>query len=70
MNNLKIDKSSLPTVGCFTLLNTYNKMNCADFANDGSLVAAGFKDGSIVIWVLDNTMQLEITGNDLYIDTL
>lgn len=66
-NNLKIDKNNLPTVGCFTLLNTYNKMNCADFSSDGSIIASGFKDGTIMIWILDVNMQLDISGKDLII---
>jgi hypothetical protein len=62
VNNLKIDKNNLPTVGCFTILNTHNKMNCADITNDGSIIAFGFKDGVILVWILDNDMQLDING--------
>ena len=62
--NLKLDKTSNdPTIGCFTILNTQNKMNCADMSQDGGLVACGFKDGSIMVWVIDKEMEIEITGN-------
>ena len=37
-------------------------MNCADFTNDGALIAAGFKDGTIMLWVLDSELQIDITG--------
>lgn len=37
-------------------------MNCADLSTDGSIIAFGFKDGVILVWVLDNEMQLEING--------
>jgi hypothetical protein len=37
-------------------------MNCADITNDGSIIAFGFKDGVILVWILDNDMQLEING--------
>ena len=61
-NNLKIDKANLPTIGCFTILNTQNKMNCADMTNDGSIIAFGFKDGIVLVWILDNDIKLEING--------
>jgi hypothetical protein len=54
-----------PTIGCFTILNTQNKMNCADMSQDGAIVACGFKDGLIFVWVIDRDMDIEITGNYL-----
>lgn len=61
--NLKIDKNSPPTIGCLTILNTHNKMNCADMAVDGSVIACGFKDGSINVWIIDKDMDIDINGN-------
>lgn len=61
--NLKIDKSNLPTVGCFTILNTHNKLNCADITQDGSLIVCGFKDGTISVWVINSEMKVDINGN-------
>jgi len=60
--NLKIDRSTLPTIGCYTILNSHNKLNCADISQDGSVVACGFKDGSITLWVTDKEMVTEING--------
>jgi hypothetical protein len=61
--NLRIDKNNLPTIGCFTILNSHNKMNCADVTIDGSIVACGFKDGTITVWINDKDMILDINGN-------
>ncbi len=60
--NLKIDRNNLPTIGCFTILNSHNKMNCADISSDGSIVACGFKDGSIIVWINDKDMIIDING--------
>jgi hypothetical protein len=65
ITNIKIDKKSLPTIGCFTLLNTHNKMNCADITNDGAIITFGFKDGVILAYVLDNEMHLDINGKEV-----
>ena len=64
INSLKIDKKNPPTVGCFTILNSHNSMNCADITTDGSIVCCGFKDGSIMVWILDKDMEIEINGNN------
>lgn len=63
--NLKIDSSANVTIGCFTLLNTHNKMNCADMTNDGSILACGYKDGSILVWITDKDMIVDVNGNKL-----
>ncbi len=65
--NLKLDKANLPTIGCFTILNSHNKLNCADIATDGSITACGFKDGSVTVWVFDKNMKIEINGKISYI---
>jgi hypothetical protein len=59
---LKLDRNNPPTIGCFTILNSHNKMNCADITTDGSIVACGFKDGSISVWVIDKDMKIDING--------
>jgi hypothetical protein len=61
--NLKIDRVGLPTIGCITILNSHNKMNCADMTTDGGIMACGFKDGSITVWVMDKEMNIDINGN-------
>lgn len=63
--NIKIDKSNLPTIGCVTILNTHNKLNCADLTNDGGIVVCGFKDGTITIWVLNCDLIVDIDGKIL-----
>ena len=60
--NLKIDKANLPTIGCFTILNSHNKLNCADVTNDGGIIACGFKDGTITVWITDKDMKIDIDG--------
>lgn len=61
--NVKIDKNNdIPTIGCFTILNTHNKLNCADMTQDGSLIACGFKDGTIMVWLCDKNMEIDING--------
>lgn len=57
--NLKVERS--PTIGCFTVLNTHNKMNCADMTVDGSIICIGFKDGTIKVWVLNKDLTVEIS---------
>ena len=64
-NCLKINKTSPPTIGCFTLLNTNNKLNCIDMTNDGGIITCGFKNGEIIVWVLDKSINIEITYNSL-----
>ena len=64
-NCLKINKTSPPTIGCFTLLNTNNKLNCIDMTNEGGIIACGFKSGEIIVWVLDKNINIEITQNSL-----
>jgi hypothetical protein len=59
--NLKVEKN--PNIGCLTLLNTHNKMNCADMTQDGGIIVCGFKDGSIMIWVIDKEIDIDITSN-------
>jgi hypothetical protein len=58
--SIKINKN--PTIGCITLLNTHNKLNCADMSADGGVIACGFKDGSIMIWVIDKDIDLDLSG--------
>jgi len=50
-------------IGCFTLLNTHNKLNCADMTNDGNILACGYKDGTIMVWITDKDMIIDINGN-------
>ena len=64
-NCLKINKTSPPTIGCFTLLNTNNKLNCIDMTNEGGIIACGFKNGEIIVWVLDKRINIEITQESL-----
>ena len=64
-NCLKINKTTPPTIGCFTLLNTFNKLNCIDMTNEGGIIACGFKNGEITVWVLDKNINIEITHNSL-----
>ena len=56
---LKINKTSPPNIGCFTLLNTNNKLNCIEMTNDGGIIVCGFKNGEIVVWVLDQNINIE-----------
>jgi hypothetical protein len=57
---LKIDKN--PNIGCLTILNAYNRMNCADLTQDGGILACGFKNGDIMVWVIDKDVDLDITS--------
>ena len=63
--NLKIDRNNLPTIGCLTILNSHNKMNCADVTIDGSITACGFKDGTITVWINDKDMIIDVNGKIL-----
>jgi hypothetical protein len=63
--NLKIDKNNLPTIGCFTILNSHNKLNCADMSVDGGLIACGFKDGTITVWAIDKDLPIDINGMNI-----
>jgi hypothetical protein len=60
--NLKIDKVNQATIGCFTILNSHNKMNCADITSDGAIIVCGLKDGTLNVWVIDKDMDIDING--------
>lgn len=62
----KIDKGNPPSIGCITVLNSHNKMNCADMAQDGSIICCGFKDGLIMVWVLDKEFEININGTSSF----
>ena len=64
-NSLKINKNNPPTIGCFTLLNTNNKLNCIDMTNEGGIIACGFKNGEIIVWVFDKNINIEITQENI-----
>lgn len=50
---LNIDEKNAPTIGCFTILNSHNKVYSSDFVDDLSMLAIGFKSGLIHLWYLD-----------------
>lgn len=58
---IKIDSKNPPTIGCFTVLNSHNKMNCCDFTSDGSLISVGLKNGQIYLWVLNKDFPEDIS---------
>lgn len=58
---VKLDSSNPPTIGCYTILNSHNKMNCCDFTVDGTMIAIGLKDGLINLWVLDSNFPEDIS---------
>lgn len=60
-SNLTVKVNVNQTIGCYTLLNTHNRMNCADITIDGSLIVVGFKDGIIKMWVNDPDAITEIS---------
>ena len=64
-NSIKINKNNPPTIGCFTLLNTNNKLNCIDMTKEGGIIACGFKNGEIYVWVLDKNINIEITPENI-----
>ena len=64
-NCIKINKNNPPTIGCFTLLNTNNKLNCIDMTNEGGIIACGFKNGEIIVWVFDKNINIEITQENI-----
>ena len=64
-NCIKINKKNPPTIGCFTLLNTNNKLNCIDMTNEGGIIACGFKNGEIIVWVFDKNINIEITQENI-----
>jgi WD40 repeat protein len=59
-NNIILKVINNQTIGCYTLLNTYNKMNCADITIDGSIIVVGFKDGIIKLWINNPDIITEI----------
>lgn len=58
---IKLDNNNPPTIGCYTILNSHNKMNCCDFTIDGTMIAIGLKDGPINLWVLDKDFPEDIS---------
>jgi hypothetical protein len=45
-----LSSTTLPSVACFTFLNTHESLHAVALAPDGVLVAAGFGDSSIKLW--------------------
>lgn len=65
---LKIENNSPPTVGCFTILNSHNKLNACEFSSDGSIIALGMSGGSIQVFILDPSFPDDV--NQEVIDSL
>lgn len=47
-----LSATSLPSVCCYTIHNSYDCIGCSDFSSDFSLMAVGNKDSYIDIWSL------------------
>lgn len=62
---LKINDKNKPSIGCYTLLNAKNQINCADLHKDGSICAIGFNSGVIECWVFDSELNVDLNGNFL-----
>eukprot|EP01104_Vermistella_antarctica_P008364 TRINITY_DN2087_c1_g1_i1.p1 TRINITY_DN2087_c1_g1~~TRINITY_DN2087_c1_g1_i1.p1 ORF type:complete len:655 (+),score=160.78 TRINITY_DN2087_c1_g1_i1:295-2259(+) len=50
---VRLSANALPSVCCYTLLNTHDRLNCIDISDDGSMVCGGFADSVIKLWELN-----------------
>ncbi|XP_024534528.1 transcription initiation factor TFIID subunit 5 [Selaginella moellendorffii] len=49
-NRVKLGSTALPSVSCYTFVNTNNSLNCASISADGAYLAGGFSDSAIKLW--------------------
>ncbi|KAI3455150.1 hypothetical protein Pfo_011813 [Paulownia fortunei] len=49
-NRVQLSSMALPSISFYTFINTHNGLNCASISHDGSLVAGGFSDSSLMVW--------------------
>ncbi|KAK9447235.1 WD40-repeat-containing domain protein [Limtongia smithiae] len=58
------DAATLPSVCMYTYHNTYDNMNCLEFADDLPLAAGGFADSYIKVWSLKGEkLQSQVKGS-------
>ncbi|EPR79496.1 Transcription initiation factor TFIID 90KDa [Spraguea lophii 42_110] len=51
-NRISISPSSLPSICCYTIHNTYGNLTAIEFSNDIKLLACGYKDSYIELYSL------------------
>ncbi|KAK7580412.1 hypothetical protein V9T40_001041 [Parthenolecanium corni] len=47
-----LSAETLPSICCYTLLNTYYSVSCTEISEDASMLAVGFADSRIKVWSL------------------
>lgn len=52
-----LNKSSLPSVCCYTVNNTFERLCCAELSKDTKLLALGYTDSVFEIHALDGTLK-------------
>lgn len=51
----RIDSKSLPSVLCFTVLNSHGHLTAATVSDDAAMVASGYSDSTLRVWRTDGT---------------
>jgi len=54
-NAIPLGSTTLPSICCYTFLNTSNSVNTIEISRDCSLVAAGCSDSSVKLWDVNQT---------------
>lgn len=60
-----VNENNLPSVCCYTIMNTFEQLNCACISSDLKLLALGYSNNIIEIHSLDENLKQLKTTNDL-----
>lgn len=66
-NQIKLSRSELPSIACYTFHNTHDALTSVRFSYDSTMVSAGFDDSIIKVWSLkgQNLYALK-NGTDIH----
>ena len=54
----------LPSIAMHTFTNTGYSLTCVDISNDGGLIAAGFSDALIRVYIQDSGLVLDLEAGN------
>ncbi|OQS55375.1 transcription initiation factor TFIID subunit TAF5 [Ecytonucleospora hepatopenaei] len=60
-----VNKDYLPSICCYTVQNTYEKLTCAEISKDSKFIACGYSDSYIDIHSLDGNIRKLKTSEEL-----
>lgn len=60
-----VNKSNLPSICCYTVHNTYDKLTCSEISDDLKFIALGYQDSYIEVHSLSEPMKKLKTSSEL-----